>query len=521
MTRHSGGLKSRRLSSGSLKTRTAKAVAWTVLARMLRAAVQVGYLLILARAMPPPLFGAVVIGMIAHQLIAVLCTETVQQSLVHAHHRSDASQNAGFLIHLALCLVSALVIALSGPALAVVMVIPSLNWLLPALAVGALLAVPTCLPAARLVSDMRLDRLALIETAATVVSGIAAMAMALSGFGLASLLVFSLGIRGLEALGLAMSSPWRPKGRFEPAAARTVMRFTGPLIGVQATQFASNSIDQFFVGRILGAQALGLYGLARRLAQQPAQMLAFAVGRASFPALVLARDTNIEASAKSFLVLIRGAFWASTAAFALAAALSDPLLRATVGDAWAPAGPIVAAFCVSAALMPAGAVAGAMLRAAGRTDWQFHADMLRLLALVAALSIGLYLKLNAIEVAWMINGVNLLHFLLNISISGVASKISVTSTLTELMRGFAPTLLAIVVAVLMRSVAMPEHESEAFWGSTGAAILAWGMGSVLLNVDIVRRLLLMSSKAPRALTGKKSAETTPVSAVQTGPEGSA
>ncbi|WP_291756996.1 oligosaccharide flippase family protein [Brevundimonas sp.] len=255
----------------ALGRRTAWAVAWTAGARVMRAGVQVLYLLVLARMLSPSDFAVVAIALLAHQLVSVICTETVHQALVHDARWLEHDEVTGFWAQVFICGVTALVLVASGGAFASMLRLPDLIWLMPAIAVGAILAAPTAVPAAKLVAEMRFDRLAVIETTATLLSGIAAIVVALFGFGLASFVVFSVGMRLVEAIGLAASARWRPNGRFSLSSARSLAGFALPLLAfrqpnLRPIRLISSSSVGFSARKALVSMALpeGLHSSPRR-----------------------------------------------------------------------------------------------------------------------------------------------------------------------------------------------------------------------------------------------------------------
>ena len=87
------------------------------------------------------------------------------------------------------------------------------------------------------------------------------VALALSGFGLWSLILPKVAVVALWLAVHRKASPWRARG-FSLDGVAPLLRFGGGVVGVEALGVLRHSIDYLLIGFALGVEALGLYFFA-------------------------------------------------------------------------------------------------------------------------------------------------------------------------------------------------------------------------------------------------------------------
>lgn len=150
--------------------------------------------------------------------------------------------------------------------------------------------------------------------------------------------------------GVALSyvmHPFRP--RFTLAASRELFRFSGWLLVNNLLGVAILRVPHFFVGRLNGPQALGLYTVGSELAYMPATELIAPVNRVLFPGfarlisdIARFRTTFMDIIAVIVLVVIPASIGI--------AAVAEPMVRVLLGQQWMEAVPVIQL------LAPAGAI---------------------------------------------------------------------------------------------------------------------------------------------------------------------
>ena len=169
------------------------------------------------------------------------------------------------------------------------------------------------------------------EVTGVLVRGLAGIALALAGAGPWSLVLGYLA--GSFAISAAMwvLIDWRPRLRVARAQIPRMLRFGGTLTGVDILAGVIAQVDYFFVGRVLGTQALGLYTIGFRLPELIVINLALVASRVLFPAFAAVdREALGRAFLRAFRYIALIALPTAVALFILA----EPVVLAVFGDQW-------------------------------------------------------------------------------------------------------------------------------------------------------------------------------------------
>ena len=142
------------------------------------------------------------------------------------------------------------------------------------------------------------------DFAQTTGKGMISIAFALLGFGAWSLVLGQVGGRVIGTIAYWWVSDWRPRCRFDVRIAHALLSFGSNILTVTAMGGILLTIDYLFVGRYLGAAALGVYTLAFRVPELGIKELYSNLAKVMFPVFTKARD-DADVLQKAFLMTTR------------------------------------------------------------------------------------------------------------------------------------------------------------------------------------------------------------------------
>jgi PST family polysaccharide transporter len=125
----------------------------------------------------------------------------------------------------------------------------------------------------------RFRLLALRMLAAQVLSGIAVISLAWSGFGVWSLVIGQYAATLTSTVVAVTALPWYPRFCFRPAMLAHSLRYTVSLIGLRLLYVARDNLDRLLIGGLLGVHAAGAYVVATRIAAACSSNLLSSVGQ--------------------------------------------------------------------------------------------------------------------------------------------------------------------------------------------------------------------------------------------------
>jgi O-antigen/teichoic acid export membrane protein len=242
------------------------------------------------------------------------------------------------------------------------------------------------------------------ELTRSLVKGVASIALAWAGFGAWALIGGLLG-GALAAVPVYwILYPWRPRLRFDAEAARVLLPFGGHLVVVNSLGAAVRNLDYVFVGRLLGAAALGTYTLAFRLPDLLIRNLVAVLGQVLLPIYAKLRETSAPV----------GAAFASTTGYVVAvtapmavglALLAEPIVVIAFSAKWIDVVPVVPPICLYALFVSISFNIGDLYKALGRPDILTQLGVARLALAVPALWAGAALVGTPAAVGWAQAGI--------------------------------------------------------------------------------------------------------------------
>lgn len=419
--------------------RTFISVLWAAIGRIGRAVGQIIFMIALGRAVGPAGFGAATVALIGYQLISTLASQSFSQALVRLDTPAPSTKSTAFWLNMGLSGFVALTIIGCTPFLVGLLEIDDLMWLVPALVISGLLGAPTVLAQAALSKDMRFKRIASIETLGTIAGTIAGLIVLWCNGGLWGLVAFAFVQRLTELVLFRQAHQLWPEEKPDRSASKGLLSFTAPLAGFQILTFFNGTIDQFFVGVASSPQNFGLFSLARRLTQQPTQMMNFAVSRAVFPAFIRIKEMGAS-PVPLFLSAIRLSLLVASLPLLLIAVLASDLLLLALGPDWLPAAPYLALFAAISSTQTMGAVLSATLRAQGKTDYQFIFQVSRIILSTIVLYLVVQNSGSTWDIAVAMSLIALLFLLPSATLSCRELQVSLGQWTSHVLRGLLPGL---------------------------------------------------------------------------------
>jgi O-antigen/teichoic acid export membrane protein len=220
------------------------------------------------------------------------------------------------------------------------------------------------------------------EFADVIVRGGTGVALALAGAGVWSIVLgYVVGTIAMTAA-LWIAVPWRP--RFPPRRRHLdgMIGFGSALATVDIISAVVSNIDYLFVGRILGAAALGLYTIGYRLPELIISNLAMIAGLAMFPAFVQVERKLLR---HAYLVGFRYTMMVSLPLTAGMLILAKPLVLTLFGEKWEPAVAPMQMLALVALAITVDIPAGTVYKAVGKGRVLLWLSIPKLVLLAGAL----------------------------------------------------------------------------------------------------------------------------------------
>ena len=261
---------------------------WTFLAMATQSVFQIISLVILARLLSPNEFGIFVVSMAVLGFCGIFSQLGVGPAIVQRKVLEERHVRVGFTLSLLLSAIVAVLVWLAAPAFAGLFKMPELVTVLRAgcfvLAFQGTLTVALALAQ----RDLRFRFLSGVDAGAFGVGYvIVGSLLAWQGFGIWALVGAYLTQHFLRMTILLANQPHRKMPLFDIATARELLYFGAGFSLARIGNYLASQGDKLVVGRLLGAQALGVYGYAYQLMNATAVLIGKVLDRVLFPTMAL------------------------------------------------------------------------------------------------------------------------------------------------------------------------------------------------------------------------------------------
>lgn len=270
----------------------ASGTGWTIgggfIARLLQFAVSV----CLARLLTPELFGRMAMVLVFVGLLEIATHVGLGLALIQRKNVRETHRSTSFWLQTFVGLLLTILFYWTAPWLNYIY---GASGLAPVARVMALVFVLSGLYGtheALLRRRMQFKYLAGLEIGSTLLAGVLAVGLAVSGGGVWSLVCFHFGLNLFEALFAILGVEWSPRLSFDLTALSELFEFSLAYLGSKVFIYGVRTGDDLLVGRVLGANSLGLYSRAYSLVTLPYRRITKKIRKVMLPALSRVQESE-------------------------------------------------------------------------------------------------------------------------------------------------------------------------------------------------------------------------------------
>jgi len=389
----------------SLTQKAASGVAWITSFQVARQVLQIISVSILARRIPPGVYGLVGMAVLVTNLLETIRDVGTGTALVREREMPDELASTGFWVN---CMTGATVtvflVLLSRPA-ARFFHQPQLATILYLLAVSFFLGALSVVPMALLSRALEFRRLAIAQTLAAICATTVAIGLALAGGKVSALVAANLVASFVTLIAVWILSPLRVKLVFRVADARRILSFGLNLTGSHVMNYFSRNADNVLVGRFLGTTPLGYYQMGYMLMAYPLQNFGMTVYQVVYPALSNFSDDHVRLRA-AYLRTCRLIGLVTIPAMLGLAVTAQPFVRVFLGPRWSPVVGLLLVFAPLGALQTLADPISLIYSTQGRTDlqfrWQIFASISYVLSFIVGLRWGIMGVATSYTIVWTV-----------------------------------------------------------------------------------------------------------------------
>ena len=428
----------------SLKNKTVKGVAWTSLDQV--TALTLGFIfeVILARLLSPSDYGLLAMIAVFNAVALTFVNSGFGSALVRKPDMSDNDTTTAFCFNIVVGIVSAAILCLIAPYVAIFYDKPILASLLRAESLILIILSFSVVQFSQLSRRLDFKSKMIVNMTAQIIAGVVSITAAYHGFGVWSLVLKHIVNSLITVIMLWVMSPWRPRGKWDKKSLKYLWGYGSKLLASGVLNTVFGNIYPIVIGKFFSASELGYYGRARGYAGLPSVLQ-----QVTFPVLSKIQGET-ERLADSYRRMLRFSVFVLFPIMIGMAALAHPLVVTLVTDKWAPCVPYLQVICFSSMWYPVHAINLNLLQVKGRSDLFLKLEIIKKAILLIAVFICVPFGVMGICVGAIFT--SLISLVINTYYTGKLINVG----FFRQMRDMTPTLIAsLIIGAIVYFVVMP------------------------------------------------------------------
>lgn len=376
-----------------IKHKALKGVRWTAVSAGVTALGQVLQMIILARLLSPADFGRAAIVAAVIALSNPLADAGMTAAVIREKQLSAVQQSSLYWFNILAGFMVFGIILLLAPQVAGFYQYPPLTPLILAGGSVLLLAPWGSQYGALLARELDFRPIARIEITAVLLSLLVSVVLALEHFGAYALVIGQV----VKILSTATGYIWagrryfRPQWSFDMRSVKSQLRFGAFETGNQLVNYFSANVDKLIIGKLLGAEALGLYSIAWNIMLLPLARINPVLTRVTFPLFSKIKE-NPVALASWYTKAVTLLMIVNVPLLAGATVVSRELLTLVYGSQWSGAATALAILCPVGIIKAFGNPGGSIILARGRSDLALYWNIIWTLVIAGAMYLFLWAR---------------------------------------------------------------------------------------------------------------------------------
>lgn len=385
----------------NLKLQTIRGIIWKAVDSFAVQGIQLIIGIVLARILMPSDYG--LLGMLA---IFLALSQTFVDSgmgsgLIQRKDCSSQDFSTVFVFNFGVSAFFYLLLYVSAPYIANFYNVPELIPITRVIGINIIINALSVVQRARLTIALDFKTQANINIIATSVSGVVAIYLAYSGFGVWSLVVRQIVSSVISVVLLWSMSSWKPSVVFSKQSFKELFGYGSKLLVAGLVAQTFNNIYNIVIGKAYSAKELGFYTQAKGYAEITAGTVSSIIHQVTFPVLSSLKDDTTKMISVYRRMIKMSSFFIFPA-MTLLSVLADPFIRLFLGEKWLLTIPLLQLMAFARIFFPLSVLNMNILNAIGRSDLFLKVDLSKLPMTILALIITLPLGVKAMVIGHVV-----------------------------------------------------------------------------------------------------------------------
>lgn len=376
------------------KRKTINSFIWRFLERCASQGITFVTSVILARLLGPEAYGVIALITVFTSIMQVFIDSGLSTALIQKKDADDVDFSSVFWFNFGMCLVLYMLMYFFAPLIAKFYQMPELTAYVRVLSLILVVSGIKSIQHTYVSRHMQFRTFFFASLGGTIGSGIIAIFMAYSDYGVWALVGQSLSNRVINTIILWFVVQWRPKLTFSWMRLKGLLALGMNLLGAKLLDTIYQDLRSLLIGKVYSATSLGYYNKGKQFPHLVVNNVNVAIDSVLFPTLSKTQDSR-----EKLRVMTRRAISISTYVmmpimFGLAAC-AEPLIRLVLTEMWLPCIPFMRIFCITYAFYPLATANLNAIKALGRGELFLKMEVMKKVVGLLALFITTPISIEA------------------------------------------------------------------------------------------------------------------------------
>ncbi len=282
-----------RHSHENLASKSVRGGMATIASQIIQFMLRTGSLFVLARLLVPEDFGLVAMVSVIINFATMFKDAGLSLATVQKESITHEQVSTLFWINIVISIVLGVIVVLAAPLVAYLYSKPELTRITATLSLSIIFSGLSIQHQALQKRNLHFATLAKINIASQFISICVTICLALLGYGYWALVIGNIVVSFVNSLLTFIVYPWRPSFIKRGTGVRGMLKFGTHITGYSFVNYFSRNADNFLIGRVIGADGLGLYSKAYQIFMMPIRQIRAPINNVAIPVLAsLKRDKD-------------------------------------------------------------------------------------------------------------------------------------------------------------------------------------------------------------------------------------
>lgn len=406
----------------SLKNETVNSLLWSSVERFSVQGIQYVISIIIARLLTPSDYGLIAMLTVFIAIFQTFVDGGFGNALIQKKDRTETDYSTVFFFNVVISCVLYVILYFSSPYIATFYAEPKLDIITKV--VGLILIINSfgIVQQTKLTIVLDFKRQAIAALIAVIISGCVGIALARGGYGVWSLVWYTLLNNIIRVYVLWIFTKWRPLFIFSTESFKKLFSFGSKILLSSLLHTIYTNLYTLVIGKKFTAADLGYFNRASTLAQFPSTNFTNVIVKAIYPIQCKMQDDKEQLN-KMFIIYLRMACYVIFPIMIGLCVMAEPIIKLTLTDKWLQAVPFFQVLCIAYMWDPVMKINHNILNVNGRSDYFLQAEVIKkvvaTIILIASIPFGIMVMcvgLIAYSFADMLIIIYFTHKLTNITL---------------------------------------------------------------------------------------------------------